>query len=29
MSLTLENLSKSYPTRTGELAVLRDINLTV
>ncbi len=29
MSLLLQNLCKSYPTRSGELAVLRDINLTV
>src|SRR4029079_5071673 len=29
MSLTLQNLCKSYPTRSGELAVLRDVNLTL
>jgi lipoprotein-releasing system ATP-binding protein len=29
MSLTLQNLCKSYPTRSGELAVLRDIQLTL
>src|SRR5471032_722819 len=29
MSLILQNLCKSYPTRSGELSVLRDINLTL
>jgi lipoprotein-releasing system ATP-binding protein len=29
MSLLLQNLCKSYPTRSGELAVLRDVNLTM
>src|SRR5438309_5518058 len=29
MSLIVQNLSKSYPTRSGELTVLRDINLTI
>lgn len=29
MSLTLQNLCKSYPTRSGELTVLRDVNLTL
>jgi lipoprotein-releasing system ATP-binding protein len=29
MSLLLRNLCKSYPTRSGELAVLRDVNLTM
>src|SRR6202044_945998 len=29
MSLILQNLCKSYPTRSGELVVLRDINLTL
>jgi len=29
MSLTLQNLSKSYPIRDGELTVLRDVNLTM
>src|SRR3954451_16980329 len=29
MSLIVQNLCKSYPTRSGELAVLRDINLTL
>jgi lipoprotein-releasing system ATP-binding protein len=29
MSLTLQNLCKSYPTRSGELSVLRDVNLTL
>ena len=29
MSLILQNLSKSYPTRSGELSVLRDVNLTL
>ncbi len=29
MSLLLQNLHKSYPTRSGDLVVLRDINLTL
>jgi lipoprotein-releasing system ATP-binding protein len=29
MSLILQNLCKSYPTRSGELSVLRDLNLTL
>jgi lipoprotein-releasing system ATP-binding protein len=29
MTLILQNLCKSYPTRSGELSVLRDINLTL
>lgn len=29
MSLILQNLSKSYPTRSGDLTVLRDVNLTL
>lgn len=29
MSLTLQKLCKSYPTRSGELAVLRDVDLTL
>src|ERR1700722_12392898 len=29
MSLILQNLCKSYPTRSGDLVVLRDINLTL
>src|SRR5471032_975573 len=29
MSLILQNLCKSYPTRGGDLSVLRDINLTL
>ena len=29
MSLILQNLCKSYPTRSGELPVLRNINLTL
>ena len=29
MSLLLKNLCKSYPTRSGELSVLRDVNLTL
>src|SRR6266487_1925035 len=29
MSLNVQNLCKSYPTRSGDLAVLRDINLTL
>jgi lipoprotein-releasing system ATP-binding protein len=29
MSLIVKNLCKSYPTRSGELPVLRDINLTL
>ena len=29
MSLILQNLSKSYPTRSGDLVVLRDVNLTL
>jgi lipoprotein-releasing system ATP-binding protein len=29
MSLILQNLAKSYPTRSGELAVLRDVSLTL
>lgn len=29
MSLILQNLGKSYPTRSGDLSVLRDINLTL
>ena len=29
MSLILQNLCKSYPTRSGELAVLRDVSLTL
>jgi lipoprotein-releasing system ATP-binding protein len=29
MSLQLQNLTKSYPTRSGELVVLRDVNLTL
>jgi lipoprotein-releasing system ATP-binding protein len=29
MSLNVQNLCKSYPTRSGELSVLRDINLTL
>ena len=29
MNLVLQNLCKSYPTRSGELSVLRDINLTL
>jgi lipoprotein-releasing system ATP-binding protein len=29
MNLVVENLSKSYPTRSGELPVLRSINLTM
>jgi lipoprotein-releasing system ATP-binding protein len=29
MSLILQKLCKSYPTRSGELSVLRDINLTL
>ena len=29
MSLILQNLAKSYPTRSGELSVLRDVNLTL
>ena len=29
MSLILQNLCKSYPTRSGDLMVLRDINLTL
>ena len=29
MSLLVQNLCKSYPTRSGELAVLRDVNLTL
>src|SRR5476649_1350290 len=29
MSLIVQNLSKSYPTRTGELVVLRNVNLTL
>jgi len=29
MSLLLQNLRKSYPTRSGELVVLRDVNLTM
>jgi lipoprotein-releasing system ATP-binding protein len=29
MSLTLQNLHKSYPTRSGELSVLRDIHLAL
>jgi lipoprotein-releasing system ATP-binding protein len=29
MSLILQNLCKSYPTRSGELSVLRDVNLTL
>src|ERR1051325_2274845 len=29
MSMILQNLTKSYPTRSGELSVLRDINLLV
>lgn len=29
MCLILQNLCKSYPTRSGELAVLRDVNLTL
>jgi lipoprotein-releasing system ATP-binding protein len=29
MSLVVQNLCKSYPTRSGELCVLRDINLTM
>ena len=29
MCLTVQNLCKTYPTRGGELAVLRDVNLTL
>ena len=29
MSLILQNLCKSYPTRSGDLVVLRDVNLTL
>src|ERR1051325_1406262 len=29
MSLILQNLCKSYPTRSGELSVLREVNLTL
>src|SRR4051794_15089999 len=29
MSLTVQNLNKSYPTRSGELSVLRDVRLTL
>jgi len=29
MSLIVQNLCKSYPTRSGELVVLRDVNLTL
>src|SRR6266516_203136 len=29
MSLLLQNLCKSYPTRSGDLVVLRDVNLTL
>jgi lipoprotein-releasing system ATP-binding protein len=29
MSLSLQKLCKSYPTRSGELLVLRDVNLTL
>src|SRR5439155_22628967 len=29
MSLILQNLCKTYPTRSGELVVLRDVNLTL
>jgi lipoprotein-releasing system ATP-binding protein len=29
MSVILQKLCKSYPTRSGELAVLRDVNLTM
>src|SRR5260221_271122 len=29
MSLTVQNLCKTYPTRSGELSVLRDVNLTL
>jgi lipoprotein-releasing system ATP-binding protein len=29
MSLVVQNLCKSYPTRSGELAVLRDVHLTL
>jgi lipoprotein-releasing system ATP-binding protein len=29
MSLLLKNLCKSYPTRSGELSVLRDVNLSL
>lgn len=29
MSLTVQNLCKSYPTRSGDLAVLRDVNLNL
>jgi lipoprotein-releasing system ATP-binding protein len=29
MSLIVQNLCKSYPTRSGELAVLRNVNLTL
>jgi lipoprotein-releasing system ATP-binding protein len=29
MSLILQNLCKSYPTRSGDLSVLRDVNLTL
>jgi len=29
MSLSLQKLCKSYPTRSGELSVLRDVNLTL
>jgi lipoprotein-releasing system ATP-binding protein len=29
MSLTLQNLCKSYPTRSGDLVVLRDVQLTM
>src|SRR5215467_5037375 len=29
MSLTVEHLGKDYPTRSGPLSVLRDVNLTL
>src|SRR5438132_4548034 len=29
MSLTVEHVSKDYPTRSGPLSVLRDVNLTL
>jgi lipoprotein-releasing system ATP-binding protein len=29
MSLLVQNLCKSYPTRSGDLVVLRDVNLTL
>src|SRR5438309_4251118 len=29
MSLIVQNLCKSYPTRSGDLAVLRNVNLTL